>query len=438
MANVYLVSLGCDKNRVDGEVMIGTLRNAGYKVSNEPDQADAIIINTCGFIRDAVQESIDMVLELAAYKKEGNCRALVIVGCMAERYRKEIEETIPEADLIIGVGEYEKISGALGELLNFGLLVKGFSDPYLLRLAAREDDAIPHVAYVKISEGCDNCCTYCTIPAIRGAYRSRKPESILEECKMLVDAGAKELVLVAQDTALYKGLPELLREISTKTDAKWIRLMYAYPEHITQELITAMAEIPQVCKYIDMPIQHSETSVLQRMGRHGNREALLDLIRDLREKIPDIAIRTTLMVGFPGETAQDFKNMYDFAQEVKFDRMGVFPYSQEEGTPAATMPNQVKDGMKQSRMKRLMELQQKIHFAKQESYVGQTMSVIIDAKDDHSDDYVGRTQYDAHEVDAVVYVNAAAAKKLSPGQIVNVRITQAENYDLRGEYEPPQ
>ena len=442
MAKVYLVSLGCDKNRVDGEVMIGTLRVAGYEVPNDPTQADAIIVNTCGFISDAVQESIDMVLELASYKKAGSCRALIIVGCMAERYRKEIMETIPEADAIVGVGEYENIVGVVAGLIgapDISPNVADSGDFYLARLAARVDDAIPHMAYVKISEGCDNHCTYCTIPAIRGGYRSRTMETILEECRLLCEAGAKEIVLVAQDTALYgtdiygeKRLPVLMREIAAKSGVQWLRLMYAYPEHITQELIDTMAELPQVCKYIDMPIQHSENSVLERMGRSGSRTALLKLISEMREKIPGIAIRTTLMVGFPGEAVEDFKNLYSFAREVKFDRLGVFPYSREEGTPAATMPQQVKPQVKQSRMNRLMNLQQKIHFAKQREYVGQILPVMIDAKTDEG--YVGRTQYDAYEVDAVVNftVGDAPEKALSYGQICQVRITEADNYDLRG------
>ncbi|MCL2841640.1 MAG: 30S ribosomal protein S12 methylthiotransferase RimO [Defluviitaleaceae bacterium] len=438
-AKIYLVSLGCDKNRVDGEIMIGTLRGAKYEVSNDPAQADAIIINTCGFIRDAVQESIDMVLELAAYKSEGNCRALIVVGCMAERYRKEIEETIPEADAIVGVGEYEKIAGVIAKLLDIteGASQSIPSDPYLARLAARSDDAIPHVAYVKIAEGCDNHCTYCTIPSIRGAYRSRTMESIVEECKQLVSAGAKEIVLVAQDSSLYgtdiyggeKKLAPLIREIAAKTDVKWIRLMYVYPEHITDELIKTMAELTQVCKYIDMPIQHSEGNILAQMGRKGSREALLSLINKMRKEIQGVAIRTTLMVGFPGETSEDFKNLRAFVETVKFDRMGVFPYSQEEGTPASTMQDQVDDSIKQTRMHNLMELQQDIHFEKQREYIGQVLDVIVDEAIEG--EYIGRTQYDAYEVDAVVHF-IPLDKKLSLGEIVQVRIIETEGYDLRG------
>ena len=447
---VYLVSLGCDKNRVDGEVMIGNLRNAGFTVTNDPSEAQAIIVNTCGFIRDAVQESIDLVLELAAYKSDGSCNGLIIVGCMSERYRGEIQESIPEADAILGVKEYDRIaevvSGLIGspgvDLPEVGLPDSSDngasvgSNPFLSRMAARSDDAIPHVAYVKISEGCDNHCTYCTIPSIRGAYTSRSMEHILEECKQLVAAGVCEIVLVAQDTALYgtdnygeKRLPELLRKIAALSSGIWIRLMYAYPEHITTELIQTMAEIPQICKYVDMPIQHSEDSVLARMGRSSSRAALTTLIAELREKIPDIAIRTTVMVGFPGETTDDFKNLYRFVQEIKFDRMGAFPYSREEGTPAATMPQQLKPETKQARLERIMALQQEIHFAKQAALVGETLDVIIDLQDENGE-YIARTQHDAFEVDAVVYVESNEI--LTHGQFCKVKITSANQYDLRG------
>jgi len=446
------MSLGCDKNRVDGEVMVGTLRIAGYEVVNNPESAVAIIINTCGFISDAVQESLDTIFELAMYKKSGNCRALVIVGCMAERYKNEINKTIPEADAIIGVGEYGKIAEVVAGLIG---AAEGFDDleksapshinAGLARLSARHDAEASHVAYVKIAEGCDNHCTYCTIPQIRGKYRSHTMEEILEECRLLVEAGASELVLVAQDTAQYgtdiygvKKLPELLRIIAAKSGAKWIRLMYAYPEHITPALIDVMAETPQICKYIDMPIQHSEDGILSRMGREGGKRELEQLIRVLRDRIPGIAIRTTLMVGFPGETAEDYKGLYNFAKEIKFDRMGAFPYSREEGTPAAEMPRQVKSETKQRRLGKIMELQQKIHFAKQQKYVGQTLSVIVDAQDDDTEcqhAYIGRTQYDAYEVDAVVYFTSS--QPLTNGQICNVKIIAADDYDLRGVIDEP-
>jgi len=443
------MSLGCDKNRVDGEVMVGTLRLAGYDVVNNPEAAVAIIINTCGFIRDAVQESLDMVFQLAAHKRDGNCKALIIVGCMAQRYKNEIKETIPEADAIIGVGEYDKIADVVASLIGPATSGNGFETydeashdrstalPSAgARLSARTDAEASHIAYVKIAEGCDNHCAYCTIPQIRGGYRSRVMEEIVEECRVLADAGAKEIVLVAQDTALYgtdiygeKKLPALLREIAEKSGAEWIRLMYAYPEHITTELIDTMAEIPQICKYIDMPIQHSEDSVLSRMGRAGGKQALKEIIQTLREKVAGITIRTTLMVGFPSETVEDFRNLYRFAREMKFDRLGAFPYSREEGTAAATMPQQVKDEVKQLRLSRIMALQQKIHFAKQRALVGQTLSVMVDSQ--HEGEYTGRTQGDAYEVDAVV--NFTSPEKLKQGEIRKVKIIAADDYDLKGE-----
>jgi len=435
MSKIYLLSLGCDKNRVDGEVMVGTLRVAGYEVVNKPEEAVAIIINTCGFIKDAVKESLDMIFELAEYKKD-KCRALVIVGCMAERYKDEIKKTIPEADAFIGVGEYEKIAEKLQELI--GAVPFTASKDNLVRLAARSDAEAPHIAYVKIAEGCDNHCTYCTIPKIRGAYKSRPKEEIFLECKQLVGAGAVELVLVAQDTALYgkdiygaQVLPQLLREIAETSGAKRIRLMYAYPEHITPSLIDAMADIPQICKYIDMPIQHSEDKILSKMGRTGGKRELEQLIRVLRDRIPDIAIRTTLIVGFPGESSEDFDNLYDFVKEMEFDRMGAFPYSREEGTPAAEMPNQVRSDTKQKRLNKIMELQQEIHFEKQRAYVGKVLPVIVDSYEDGI--YTGRTEFDAYEVDAVV--NFTSDTPLLHGQIKNIKITDAVEYDLKGRIE---
>jgi len=437
MSNVYLVSLGCDKNRVDGEVMIGTLRNAGYDVVHDPANAAAIIVNTCGFIRDAVQESIDLVLELVEYKNQGNCQALIVVGCMAQRYRAEIEKEIPEADAIIGVGEYDNIANVVQHLI--GAPKNPITHSSLSRIAARSDDIAPHIAYVKISEGCNNHCTYCTIPSIRGAYKSRKIEDILEETRQLTATGAKEIVLVAQDTALYgidlygkKNLPELLKQLAQNSNALWIRLMYAYPEHITQELIDTMANLPQVCKYIDMPIQHSEDEIISKMGRKGSKAALLELIKNLRAKIPGIVIRTTLIVGFPGETVETFKNMYRFVSSVKFDRLGVFPYSREDGTPAATMPKQVKENIKHARLGRIMALQQQIHFKKQELQIGKTLPVIVDSQP-KTGEYIGRTQGDAYEVDGVVIFTSK--EKLVQGNVVQVKILGSDQYDLRGQYE---
>ena len=436
MSSVYLVSLGCDKNRVDGETMIGILRMGGYSVVHDPAKAQAIIVNTCGFIKDAVQESIDLVLELSEHKTGGGCRALIIVGCMAQRYKTEIHASIPEADVVIGVGEYENIANVVESLIGAPSRKRKPQAEEISRIAARSDDITPHIAYVKIAEGCDNHCTYCTIPSIRGPYKSRHMEDILEECHQLVAAGARELVLVAQDTALYgidiygeKRLPELLRKLAESSGATWIRLMYAYPEHITEELVDTMAELPQVCKYIDMPIQHSEDRIIKRMGRAGSKNKLVDIITKLRKKMPDIAIRTTLIVGFPGETSRDFDNMKKFVADMRFDRLGVFPYSREEGTPAAAMPKQVRESTKFARLEKIMDLQQGIHFEKQKSYVGKILPVMVDAQDE-TGEYTGRTQSDAYEVDATVIFTSGL--QLEQGVVCQVEILGSDHYDLRG------
>ena len=451
MSNIYLVSLGCDKNRVDGETMIGTLRKVGYSVVNDPADSQVIIVNTCGFIKDAVQESIDLILELAEYKTSGNCRGLVVVGCMAQRYKTEILESIPEVDILVGVGEYENIANVVEGLIGAPTGTGQANDNNMARIAARADDIAPHIAYIKIAEGCDNHCTYCTIPSIRGPYKSQPMEYILEESRQLVSAGAKELVLVAQDTTLYgtdiygeKKLPELLRKLAQTSGALWIRLMYAYPEHITEELINTMAELPQVCKYIDMPIQHSENKILHSMGRGGckqpddsldfNRSRLIKIIAQLREKMPDIAIRTTLIVGFPGETSMLFDNMRCFVQRMEFDRLGVFPYSMEEGTPAAKMDKQVTERTKFKRMEVIMNAQQKIHFEKQRSLVGRVLPVMVDSYSQEESEYTGRTQWDAYEVDSVV--TFSSEEELVQGNIYPVKILGADQYDIRGQHEP--
>ena len=455
--SVYLLTLGCDKNRVDGEVMLGRLVSTQiFTPITDPAAADIIIVNTCGFIREATQESIDTILEMSTYRSDPTapCRALVVVGCMSERYREETKAEIPEADAVLGVKDADNIVDVVSGLLGINA-PDTTSDIGANRVASSPYVHNRHVAHIKISDGCDNACAYCTIPSIRGPYVSRPFEDIVNECKLLISAGAKELVLVAQDTALYGidlyGTPrlhELIRAIAgldgDTTDSPgvlvetaalkpWIRLMYAYSEHITPEIIQAIADLPNVCKYIDMPIQHSETSVLKRMGRHGTTNDLRELIRNLRDKIPGIALRTTLMVGFPGETVENFRALYNFVKEVQFDRLGVFPYSREEGTKAATMPQQVKDSVKHSRRDRLMRLQQKIHHDKQQAKIGHTVDVMVDEASQDSDiTYTGRTQHDAYEVDAIVRFTSAIDRQLNAGDIVKVIITDADEYDLMG------
>jgi len=438
---VYLITLGCDKNRVDSEIMLARLVGTQRFVPiHDPAKADVIIVNTCGFIREATHESIDTILEMAAYKSDPGapCRALIITGCMSERYRDDAKAAIPEADAILGVKDTDAIVQIALDLLGDKNppANPALTDPAQLRALSREYFQAGHVAHVKISDGCDNACTYCTIPSIRGAYTSRPMEEIVAECEVLLTTGARELVLVAQDTALYgmdlygkPRLHELMHAIAALPGQPWIRLMYAYPEHITPEIIRAIADLPNICKYIDMPIQHSETSVLKRMCRQSTKEGLLDIIRDLREKIPGIAIRTTLMVGFPGETVEDFRGLYNFVKEARFDRLGVFPYSREEGTPAALLPRQVKDEVKHTRLGRLMRLQQKIHNEKQKAKTGQIIDVMVDESQENGV-YTGRTQHDAYEVDAVVRFTAPAP--LNAGEIVQVTVTGASGYDLQG------
>jgi len=420
--------------------MLGRLISTGvFAPVDEPEEAEVIIVNTCGFIKDATQESINTILELASHKADldAPCRALIVTGCMAERYRQETKDAMPEVDAVLGVKDADAIVQVVAEILGHDMDTK-VQDANQSRAAANPFLHNRHIAHIKISDGCDNACTYCTIPSIRGAYKSRPMEDILEEAALLISASARELVLVAQDTALYgtdiygqPKLHELIRAIASlpATNPPWIRLMYAYPEHITQEIIQAIAEVPTACKYIDMPIQHSETEVLHRMGRPGTREGLTALIADLRRQIPGIALRTTLMVGFPGETVENFRNLYEFAKEVRFDRLGVFPYSREDGTPAAIMPRQVKPEVKDTRRERLMGLQQKIHMEKQRAKVGQLLPVMVDDQTE-SGVYVGRTMHDAYEVDAVVYF--ASTAPLQPGDIAQVEITNAADYDLQG------
>jgi ribosomal protein S12 methylthiotransferase len=409
MRKIFFLSLGCDKNRVDGEVILGQMRLSGCESVDDPAAADTIIVNTCGFIADAVRESIDTILELAEHKKTGACNTLIVTGCMATRYRDEIRAEIPEVDYILGVGELPKTLTPV--------------DPIAARLAARRDDATPHIAYIKVSDGCDNNCTYCTIPSIRGPYRERPQAEITAEARALAEAGAREIVLVAQDVARYSTLPRLLHDLNAISEIAWIRIMYAYPEHITDELLDAMAALPKVCEYLDMPIQHCREGILRRMGRQGSPAQLQALIEKIRAKIPDIALRSTVMVGFPGESSRDFHALTAFLKQAAFARLGAFPYSAETGTPAAEMPAQVRESTKQARLDAVMEQQRQIHFGFQESLVGRVLPCIVDGEG------IARTRYDAYESDGVVHFTGTA----KIGEIVPINITAADGYDLRGE-----
>ncbi|WP_204612667.1 30S ribosomal protein S12 methylthiotransferase RimO [Defluviitalea raffinosedens] len=435
---IAFVSLGCDKNLVDSEVMLGLLQKSGFVLISDESQADVLVVNTCCFIQDAKEESIESILEMAQYKKTGNCKALIVTGCMAERYKDEILSEIPEVDGVVGTTGYESIVEVVEEILQ-GKKIQMFSD-----VNAKTSENYQRVlstagyfAYLKIAEGCDNRCTYCIIPQLRGKYRSRSMESLISEAKTLASQGVKELILVAQDTTRYgidlygeKKLPQLLKELCKIDDLKWIRLLYCYPEEITDELIDVIAEEEKVCSYLDMPIQHANTSILKRMGRRSTKEDLIHLINKLRKRIPDICLRTTLIVGFPGETDEEYEDLVQFVKDMKFDRLGVFTYSKEEGTPAAKMRGQIPKKIKEFRKDKIMKLQQAICEEKSAQCVGRTLEVIIDGKLPEENVYCGRTYRDAPEIDGMVFVSAD--EDLLSGDFIKASITSSNEYDLIG------
>ena len=443
--NILFISLGCDKNLVDSEVMLGILAKDGHQMVDDETMADVIIINTCCFIHDAKEESIQNILEMADLKKTGRLKALIVTGCLAQRYKEEIIQEIPEVDAVLGTTSYEEIAHVIDGVLSDSPMERGD-----VRLTMKDVDYLPvtdthrmvttggHFAYLKIAEGCDKHCTYCIIPKVRGDFRSVPMEHLLEEAQNLVDGGVKELILVAQETTLYgmdlygkKELPRLLHELAQIPGIYWIRILYCYPEEITDELIDAIAAEPKVCNYLDIPIQHASDNVLKRMGRRTDQAELRAIIGKLREKIPDICLRTTLISGFPGETQEDFEELYRFVNEMEFDRLGVFPYSQEEDTPAATMEDQVPQEVKEFRRDELMELQQAIAFDKAEDMVGRILTVMIEGKVADEETYVARTYRDAPNVDGYLFVNTSA--NLMTGDFVKVLVTDSNEYDLIGE-----
>lgn len=435
---IMFVSLGCDKNLVDTENMLGILKDKGFEFTDDEMQADVIAVNTCCFIHDAKQESINTILEMAEHKKDAVCKALIVTGCLAHRYKDEITKEIPEVDALIGTSSYDKIAEVVLSVLEG----KGYS-------CVEDTDRLPVVKnhrimttggyyeYLKIAEGCDKHCTYCIIPAVRGNFRSFEMEYLLEQARYLADNGTKELILVAQETTVYgtdiygkKALPELLRKLCRIDGLEWIRILYCYPEEITDELIQVIKEEPKICKYLDMPIQHSSDNILKRMGRRTTRQELVDVITKLRNNIPDIALRTTLITGFPGETEEDIDDLLDFVDTMEFDRLGVFTYSPEEGTPAASMTDQVPENIKEERRNRIMELQQEVSLDKSADMVGRVIPVMVEGKITDDDAYVGRSYKDAPNVDGYVFINTNA--QLMSGQIVNVSITGSMEYDLIG------
>lgn len=435
---ILFISLGCDKNLVDTEVMLGLLASRGHEMTDDEAEAEVIIINTCCFIHDAKEESIQNILEMAEYKKKGSLKALIVTGCLAQRYRQEILEEIPEVDAVLGTTAYDQILESLDTAL------AGNPEVRLADLQALPEVETKrlvttggHYAYLKIAEGCDKHCTYCIIPRIRGRFRSVPMERLVKEAEELAEQGVKELILVAQETTLYgkdiygeKKLPELLRKLCRIPGLRWIRILYCYPEEITDELIRVIKEEPKVCHYLDMPIQHANDRILKRMGRRTSKQELTEIVEKLRREIPDICLRTTLITGFPGETQDEHEELVDFVDQMEFDRLGVFTYSAEEDTPAAEMPGQIEEEVKRERQAEIMELQQEIAFENAESMVGREVLAMIEGKVADENAYVGRTYRDAPGVDGMIFVETG--EELLSGDFARVKITGALEYDLIG------
>lgn len=437
--NIFFISLGCDKNLVDSEVMLGLIRERGIVITSDETEADIIVVNTCCFIHDAKEESINAILEMAEYKKNGRCKGLIVTGCLAQRYKEDIEREIPEVDALIGSSSYDAINDVIDKVLQGETKVEEFKDiDYLTDVKTnRVNTTGGFFSYLKIAEGCDKHCTYCIIPKIRGNYRSVPMERLLEEAKFLAEGGVKELILIAQETTVYgvdlygeKTLPKLLRELCKIEGFEWIRIQYCYPEEITDELIEVIKTEPKICHYLDIPIQHASDDILKRMGRRTNNNELREMIAKIRREIPDMALRTSLITGFPGETEEDHEILKAFVSEMKFERLGVFTYSKEENTPAAKMPNQILKKVKVQRQKELMQLQQKIAFEHAKSMVGKRLKVMIEGKLIDEGIFVGRTYMDAPKIDGYIFVNTQ--DELMSGEFVEVEVTEAKQYDLIG------
>ncbi len=457
---VLFISLGCDKNLVDSEKMLGFLRRAGYEITDREEQAEIIVINTCCFIHDAKEESIETILEMAEWKKKGNVKALIVTGCLAQRYREEMKKELPEVDAILGTTGYEEIVEAIEEALQgkkaekfkeltylpgFGL--RGQYREKLVSAYQEENRVITTVggfySYLKIAEGCDKHCSYCIIPKIRGNYRSIPIESLIKEATYLVGQGVKELILVAQETTCYgidlygkKMLPKLLKELCNIKGLVWIRILYCYPEEITEELIQVIKEEKKICHYLDLPIQHASDFILKRMGRRTNKKELIAIITKLRQEIPDIALRTTLITGFPGETKEQHRELKEFVKKMRFERLGVFPYSPEEGTLAAEMTDQIEDTVKEERRRELMELQQEIAFENAEKMQDTELYVMVEGKLENEPVYIARTYQDAPNLDGYLFFECPY--EIISGDFVKVKVTGSKDYDLLGlvvEYE---
>jgi ribosomal protein S12 methylthiotransferase len=434
-----IVTLGCEKNLVDSEVMMGLASEKGYVVTDNPEEADVIVVNTCGFIDAAKAESVETILNMAQLKENGKAKAVLVAGCMAQRYHDELITEIPEIDGIVGTGEYHRIDELVQSALA-GLKPRFVNNPvYLYDESTPRKHAGGASAYIKIAEGCDHSCTFCIIPKMRGKFRSRPIESIVAEATRLASQGVKEIMLIAQDSTQYgldlygkRRLPELLEALNEVDGIEWIRLHYAYPGFFNDELIDAFARLPKVAKYIDMPLQHSEDHILKAMRRPGHQAQIRKLVHKIRERIPNVSLRTSIIVGFPGESEQDFENLCAFVRELKFDHLGVFTYSPEEGTPSASMDGQVPEDVKERRAQILMEIGREIAMERNARFVGQTLRVLLEQQDEENPQvWIGRTEYDAKEIDGVVYVSQL--KDAKPGEMVPVRITHAYDFDLAGE-----
>lgn len=436
---ILFISLGCDKNLVDSEVMLGLLRDRGHQITNDEYEAEAIVINTCSFIHDAREESVENILTMAKMKEEGHCKLLIVAGCLAERFKEEILEELPEVDAVIGTTAYDTVCDVIDEAMA-GNRVQSFTPTDRLPLVdtKRVLTTGGYSSYIKIGEGCDKHCTYCIIPKLRGNYRSVPMDHVIKEAKALAAAGVKELNVVAQETTTWgkdiygeKCLHVLLKELCKVEGIDWIRVLYCYPEEITDELIQVMKEEPKICHYLDLPIQHSSDKILKRMGRRTSNAQLREIIGRLREEIPDICLRTTLITGFPGETEEDHENMMDFVNEMQFDRLGVFTYSPEDGTPAAAMSDQIEEEVKAYRRDEIMMLQQEISAECTADMIGEIVDVLVEGKIPEEGIYVGRTYRDAPEVDGYIFLNAE--EELISGDLVKVRVTGADEYDLTGD-----
>lgn len=438
---VGIVSLGCAKNQVDAEMLLFTLKQRGFILVSDPADADCVIVNTCGFIESAKQESIDEIIELGKLKQEGTIKAIVVTGCLAQRYQNEITKQLYEVDAAIGIGANSRIADVVSDVLD-GKKVEMFPDKLCLSLeGGRIQSTPPYTAYIKIAEGCDNCCTYCAIPQIRGKFRSRKPEDIIKEAEGLAKSGVKELNVIAQDTTRYGEdlfgepyLAKLLQKLCKIDGLKWIRVLYCYPDRLTDELIDTIANEEKIVKYIDLPLQHCNENVLKRMNRHGSLEMLTALINKIRAKIPDVILRTTFITGFPGETEEQFEELAQFAADMKFERLGCFAYSQEENTPAAKMPEQIDEEIKQKRADIIMEHQQSVMADYCESLIGNEIEVLVEGFDRYAECYFGRSYADSPEVDGCVFFTCKNKKPVI-GEFVKVRVTDYMGCDPVGETE---